>query len=258
MKKGILNYLVIAIIVISAAFTSCSKNPDDNNGNGNENVYLLVEIEDNFIYKRSVKLEYDYQNHVKKMIFDFGMTYLFDYNDAGDLISMKWEDEYPEDNTTAMFTKNGNKIILNYSRGEYGWSESIELNTQGLPTKYMTGEDESSQFFTFQYQNGNLKKLESLYLDENDNMIKLDFYQSYTYDDKKSPFYHCKTPKWLFVFLDILLEFHYNFGIQNNVVTSDGWYSMSCDYTYNDDGFPFTRNVKGTEEFTQTFKYGKR
>jgi len=36
MKKT-LNYLVIAVFAISAAFTSCDKNPDDNNGNGNGN-----------------------------------------------------------------------------------------------------------------------------------------------------------------------------------------------------------------------------
>jgi len=38
MRKGILNYLILAVFAISAAFTSCDKNPDDdNNGNGNGN-----------------------------------------------------------------------------------------------------------------------------------------------------------------------------------------------------------------------------
>jgi len=48
-KKGILNYLLIAVFALSAAFTSCDKNNDDNNngngnGNGNEPEKEWVEI----------------------------------------------------------------------------------------------------------------------------------------------------------------------------------------------------------------------
>jgi len=263
MKKISLNYLIIAIFAIVTAFVSCDKNNDgDNNGNGNEDkdVYLLVKISEDNDNGDGIKFEYDNQNRIKKMIFDYGLTLLYDYNNAGDLTMMKWEDE-TDDNDIAIITKNGNKIILNFSSGEHEWSMSFELNAQGLPVKLMTGEDESEQYFIFQYQNGNLKKLESLWWDENDNMTKLDFYMNYTYDDKKSPFYHCKTPKWLFVFLTILCENHYNFGIQNNVIsmTSDYGKLINCDYTYNDEGFPLIRKVKeGHNNFTQTFKYEKR
>jgi len=44
MKKIGLNYLLFAVFIISAAFTSCDKNPEDNNGNGNGNEKEWVEI----------------------------------------------------------------------------------------------------------------------------------------------------------------------------------------------------------------------
>jgi ribosomal protein L35 len=62
-----LNYLYIAVFAISAAFTSCDKDKDDDNngiGNSNDKVYLLVEMSKDD--GSSIKFEYDDLNRIKK------------------------------------------------------------------------------------------------------------------------------------------------------------------------------------------------
>ena len=75
----------------------------------------------------------------------------------------------------------------------------------------------------------------------------------YTYDDKKSPFYHCQTPKWcLRWFLG------YEYSSENNIKTAtwDNGYSVTFEYTnYNEEGFPVTRTVGSS---TTTYTYMKK
>ena len=131
------------------------------------------------------------------------------------------------------YTKNGNKII-------FGNSE-IDLNAQGLPEKY-TSERYTSNLT---WLNGNLTK------EEGDGWS-----YTYTYDNYKSPFYNCKTPKWL-LWVQSPFGNHYNV---NNVKTETCYEGedsgvITYGYTNNDDGFPVTRTVGGN---TETYKYKKR
>ena len=261
------NFLRIAGFVLLASciiFNGCKKD-DDKNG-ANEKVYLVTEIsgEDG-----STTFEYDAQNRITKMISDPLGNGLWietlSYNNAGDLVSYELENCYG--NSTRTFIRNGNIITIHDSQWNDEWierNETLEVNSEGLLLKRMVEEtyDDSGSYwwwkdvYIFQYQDKNLIKVttesESC---SNGEIEKYSRISTFSYDDKKSPFYHCKTPEWFWI--DSWS------GIHNNVKTinwSDGK-SLTCEYTYNDAGFPLTRKVihdlyDKVYEYTLTFKYG--
>ena len=224
-----------------------------------EQIYLVTEItlieEDNS--ETSTKYEYDGQNRITKIDED-----ILSYNSAGDVVSVT---EANGDVTT--YTKNGNKITIHSSWwDDYSGtrSEEFELNAQGLLEKYTihhtySGGDWYTENYSFEYQGKNVIKLtysgEEMSIGEYETWL---YTGSLTYDDKKSPFYHCKTPQWYMLWRNGFL-----FCVQNNVNssnTSDG-YASTHEYTYNDAGFPLTMKLthyeKDEEDFVEnyTFKY---
>jgi uncharacterized repeat protein (TIGR02543 family) len=240
---------------------------DDENGKDAEEVYLVTEIaETGDSYEDIRYLEYDEQNRITKIItsvwekgYTWTETEIFKYNSAGDLVSYT-----DEDGDIITFTKIGNKITV--KTDDSNVVETIELNAQGLLEKKTTeealGDDWAKVIATYQYQGRNIIKI----MAEMEAMIMGEYYSeeaaiTFTYDDWKSPFYHCNTPQWF-------LLFHYEFfyGVHNNVKTKDlgNGEDAAFEYTYNDAGFPVSRDVTErwydddelyTDEYTETFKY---
>jgi len=220
---------VASLIFVTAG---CDKDKEEND-NGVVKLLETITYEDGDY----TKFEYDNQNRITKMSFywDGKLSYtdMFTYI-GNDLTKMVFSNvDYPEENREIIIVKNGNTIA---------WDGDITLtvNGDGFLTKYDdTDSDGDGQVITFQYQGGNLTKYmsESKYDDE-----RSEWEAVCKYDDKKSPLYHCKTPKW---FLTFAFTVDGYIGINNNVteVKSD-WRTIKYSYIYDDDGFP----TKITEE----------
>ena len=241
------------------------------NGGGNEKVQLpeYVIWNNNNYLNGYRKFEYDDKNRIKKMS-GHSDNFIFTY-DGDDLV--KIEDE--NDNLLAEFVKSGNKITVTSERTEYRkewvcddpvskincrWEEysetvtysyTIDVDNDGYPIKY---ENNSGEIYNFQFQKGNLSKFSGEYNGDAFEVV-------YQYDESKSPFYHCKTPKWYLVLYmnnyDIFNLFYYSlsyddcadilFGNKNNVtemtVTANwGWdYKSDFRYIFDSAGYPIRR-----------------
>ena len=228
-------------LAVTAVVTSCKKiNGDDDDGNtGNGKVKLLETMTNSD--GDSYKFAYDEQNRISK-IFEYyegslsnTKPLIYSGNNLVELgfvprntISSYWTYEY---------TKSGNTITIT----ETNWLISsgsivhtnivtLTLNSDGLPVKEVSDSGET----TFQYdRNGNIMKRLS---DSGTDEMK--------YDDKKSPFYNCKTPKWW-------LQSNYlgSVGIHHNITEyawmDDEGYNGKTTYTYvyDSDGFPAQATV---------------
>jgi len=198
-----------------------------------DDVFLLEEM---YYDSWRTVFEYDNQDRILKMTHyqDDGNLYGYTtltYDPAtGDLVEKIERDKQNTELLKETYIKNGNTISWG------GWGE-IVLNPQGLPEKYTFNNMIDIQNFT--WQNGNLTKEEGGSIG------------TFTYDDKKSPFYHCKTPKWF-----LLRVWERHLCSVNNIKTETWGYGVETHgYVYNDDGFPTTRTAY---DETQTFTYMKR
>jgi len=186
--------------------------------------------------------EYDNQNRITKYTPLDGNgqpKFIETFNYNGDLVEI-----VGSNNQKITFTKNGNIITLVYSYNEY--VRTIELNAQGLPIKDTWKLDNEDQWSnTFTWQNGNLIK------QEGDNWSA-----TYTYDVYKSPFYHCKTPKWVLFFLGNNIGFYNENNIETAIWEGEEAGTETYIYTYNADGFPAT--MTRSDGYTETYKYKKK
>ncbi len=181
-------------------------------------------------------------------------TMTLTYDDYGDLTSVLWvtEDGYIISSGPA---KDGNKISfwgVMISRYE------IELNAEGLPgtlEHFRRGSNSMSDVwsntkYTYTWVNRNLTQADY-------NVTGVNYFEeeyegsgtnTYTYDDKKSPFYHCATPRWFWMW-------YFNNTVTacslNNLVSADSD-DETYDYTYNEDGFLATE-TRGSGTITYTY-----
>ncbi len=205
-----------------------------------DNSWYIFEYDDQH---RFIK-RYDYSSD---SILRFTMT--LTYDDGGDLITAHWvtENDYPM-HIQNPFTKEGNVI---YFRGPARSEHKIELNTEELPEKLV-------HRWSGQHYPG-WRKTTHNYTWVNRNLSQTDYnivggrhgeepYEEngiyfYTYDDKKSPFYHCATPRWFwawYYFTDI-----YACSLNNLVAVKSGDDITTYEYTYNEDGFLATKKQGG-------------
>jgi len=228
-------------------------------------VTLLEELQNGVV---RIVYEYDNQNRLTKLSYyhdgQLNEVETYNYNAAGDLTELKVEyPTSPESDEKVTFSKIGNKITFTKFNGLY----EFEVNAQGLPVKYLyemvyDSDNWNKQTTTFTWQNGNLTK--EIYVDEQkwkeDGEVWGSSNQAtytYTHDDKKSPFYHCKTPKWfLWWYVDR------GFCNENNIrTTTQKWegeepVTHEFAYEYNADGFPVTQ--KAGDWLNVTYKYKKK
>jgi len=231
-----LTYLLIAVFVISAVFTACNK-PDD------VKVQLLKTLTFyNYNYSKSYtyRCVYDDKNRITSIVdeTDFQIVYQFEYS-GNDLVELRDGTQKYLD-----FSKNGNIITVLYDGLPLPYW-TIELNSNGYPIKVGP--------YTLQYLNGNVISASTPYVE-----------YTFKYDNKKSPFYHCKTPKWFQVcfcyITDWILEYPFAFGIENNLknYTVKDYkyeYENTYDYTYeyDDSGFPTKMYENGKLDATFTY-----
>jgi hypothetical protein len=184
-------------------------------------------------------LEYDVQNRIVKYNENATIT----YNGDGSVIV---ERPYSYDMEKISLAKKGNTITENYIELFHDlsyYSYIITINEDGYIAKTeRLGNDngkEYSEVNTYQYQDGNLISKKT---DKRNQPGKAFDIEEHKYDDKKSPFYNCNTPKWLLQYL-----FGHLFASRNNVIetvfkgkTSDDVYgtSTASKYEYDENGFP--------------------
>ena len=86
------------------------------------------------------------------------------------------------------------------------------------------------------------------------------------HDDRKTPFYHCNTPKWVLWWLNYCSwngfnEYYggHNYGYNENNIkteTREGGSTITYEYTYNDDGFPVKRAWSAeASSYSETYTY---
>lgn len=220
MNRSVFKYL--AVIAITVSTTSMSFIGDDR-------IKLLqTVVSDGDAYD---KYEYDDQKRIVKTS-SFNVrgiklnTASLTYSN-NDLVKTEMVFEYLfESNIIEEYTKIENKITI--KRVEDGDVQiyTLYLNSDGLPDKYEN--EDSSYIVNYQYQDGNLLK----YISKEDG---IETCQEYKYDNKKSPFSDCKTPKWFMIWF-----LWGGFGIQNNITEikwSDNTFSH-IEYEYDINGYP--------------------
>ena len=226
-------------------------------------VRLPIFLLEKFQFNNILQYEYEYDNLnrlTKQTEYNNSgqsiSVYTFTYNIvSGDLEELKWENpKNPASNSKTTFTKNGS-IITIVKEGIDEVKETIELNAQGRAVKYTQDWKEDSETsiytLTFTWLNGNVTKEEWEQVWNNGGEVSSDAGETtYTYDDYKTPFYHCTTPKW------ILWKYQRGHNANNiKTQTLDGGSTYTHDYTYNYDGFPSTRTNGGNLE---TYIYKKK
>jgi hypothetical protein len=162
--------------------------------------------------------------------------YIFEYDDKNRIVKITGSDgkttalTYKGDELFSVqgvkVTKNGNTITLG--------NEIFTLSYDGYITKK---EDSSNKGYTvrYHYKAGNIVKVTETLDGGNGHTI-----YEYKYDDKKSPFLNCRTPKW---FLSYQLN---GFGLKNNVT----------EVIYTNEFVHDGKNVKETlEHYVFSFEY---
>jgi effector-binding domain-containing protein len=204
------------------------------------------------------KYNYDKQNRITKISSynkseTLVCTETFTYRD-NNLIKVVYEEICTPTNRTEEYTIEGKRITYTVKGGYLDYlgtrTGTIELNNDELPIKIGSSNQDVSYSSIYQYQDGNLLKIIS--------SGEQNYSYTFEYDNNKSPFYHCQTPKW-YIFYD-----SYWFGSNNNlmqeiVITTDdnNVYSETVyKYEYDSYGFPTKRilNVNGNE-YVLEFRY---
>ena len=209
MKRVVFNYLVIAVF---ATFTSCDKNDDKSSGE----VRLLETITEsngNF-----TKFEYDKQNRITKLSLyrngNLTRSQTLTYS-GNNLVKVE-----EEDNSIHEFVKKGNTI------SDKEGTLIVYLNKDETLDKLEEIWGGRSQVIAFQYKGGNMTNLTT---------VEGEVFADYKYDNKKSQFHYCETPKWYLMLLS-----DYAYGNKNNVTLLNHHWGVTIEFQYEYDsaGFP--------------------
>jgi len=212
--------LFAVLAALSAAmFTSCDKGKAGNA----KLLEVMGNVSDETGDGVTTTFEYDAQNRLVKIYedntSDCNVSKIIAYG-SDDSITVKtvcegvWE-------KAETFVRKGDKIERLYVTGEDSGKDTFTVNNDG----YIVSDQYGNKY---QYQDGNR-------ICEDDENIAC------TYDDKKTPFSECATPKWL---IATLLEADY--VNKNNVINSgdkDGR-GVDNEYEYDGDGFPIRQTYR--------------
>lgn len=245
MRKLVLN-LVMATLTVLVAFTSCKKNDDDSK----VQLHLLETI--TYSSGNSIRYTYDNQSRITKMYMYMGkdllITITVTYSEQ-DVITLTYNDiANPENNFTGKHIKNGNTVTF-YKNEEL--AHTISLNNEEYPIRIEGMVEEQNgewvpYVYTYQYQDGNMIQMNYV---ASVNDIESGNSTEYKYDNKKSPFYNCKSPAWL-----LGNPLGSSYGRQNNVIEQiSSFFNIKTeyDYEYNAAEYPtkctMTSKIEGFE-----------
>jgi len=194
-----------------------------------------------------IEFEYDEQNRITNISMyyngELSNSQTLTYGENEFIISYSHVD-YPDDDYEEKYVIDGNTVTA--VDDEYPFT--ITLNSSGYPIKIIESGENWSDETTYQYQGGNMIRWTRMetYNDE----VELGYEAEFSYDNKKSPIYSCKSPKWFLLlwFIDS------GIGVNNNITEwkEDGR-ERTTTYTYifDSDGYP-TRQIK-----TYTYEDGE-
>jgi hypothetical protein len=243
MNKTKLTLLTAICIATAFTFLACEEKGE---GAGSEAKLLESIIYDD---GSSHKFEYDAQNRISKIYYyNDGMqsTETLTYSGT-DLVKLERGGQiYASDAVVVNFARKGNAITFRDSDEAGSDPKIMVLDKDGYIMIIESGPLKE----TFQYKDGNLIK--STY------SLGATTVTEFKNDNKKSPFFHCNTPKWFLQY-----HFRYSFGFSNNITEkrSDGINAEveTRKYEYDSDGFPIkttTRNPHLSDKDMITyFKY---
>ena len=271
-KKKVKNLFVVVMAQCIAVFLSCDKTSNHHEGE----IQLLERIvyPDVLLHAKSLtqcqiqnavkytKYEYDNQNRITKISsYNKSKTLVgtetFTYME-NDLIKVVYEEACNPNIETREFAKNGNKITVTIEGGYLNYlgtrTYTFELDEDGFPVKLGSAFPDGSYPLIYQYQDGNLIKL----INSSQDYSHQNYSYIYEYDNKKSPFYHCQTPKWYMFYVSN------RSGSMNNIVKEIGiaaednkvYNETRYKYGYDRNGFPTKRitNSNGKEHVVE-FRY---
>jgi hypothetical protein len=176
-------------------------------------------------------------SHYTNKKLDYTRTFAYGGNNSVTVKEVHVEE--PTRNKEELFVRSANTITKDSL-------VTLTVNEDGYAVKRETisNEDDKSYLTTYgyQYQNGNLT--ESSGEMKIDAEIYTQWTTEYKHDDKKSPFYNTKTPKWL------MSSYLYDIGLNNNVTESytiqmRGRPSyLTYAYEYDSEGFPTKQTME--------------
>lgn len=219
--------------------------PVYSNKTANNNKLVECIIEKYRDYTTITKFKYDNQNRIVKVInylnAMLNYTQMISYNNDTIIVSGEIVDDHIEEYLIfykIKFIKNGNKINIHKDDISYG-PETITINENNFierkEEQYGNGEDGSwYEKIDYYYNDNNLIKLFTKYLSTNDEKAEI---KEFKYDTNISPFYNCKSPKWLLQYL-----FFNNIDLNNNI-TENKTTNITDTYTYyyDNEKFPTTK-----------------
>jgi hypothetical protein len=186
--------------------------------------------------------EYDSKDHIVKVSQYSGgnlqatVTFTYHDNDGKSVTVVS------NNGTTTSFVIDGNTISFADGKRE----TTITVNNYGYITKKVTQDKTDNKRYetTYQYQGDNMIKSTLVEYEGNKKIGEATF--NYKYDDKKSPFYNSKTPKWLlqeYILGLITIGNTNNLWLNNNITETSCSNSRYCAYSvstyeYGSDGFP--------------------
>ena len=261
-KNQFLSCVVVALFAVSAAFASCDKKND------------IVKLPNIITYSDDgyETFEYDSLNRITKISRynkDEKPWYIQTLTYTGsDLVKYVRTYSESDETETEEYTKKGNQITIEYENMLESGDRILDLNTEGYPTKYEGWNNDLSFVYTSTIQNDNVTKITTVQHCNNWDEVKKEGSINYRYDDKKSPFTHCATPKWwMQVQYWTIWTFNWmtdDYGSKNNVI-EESWNNASLysrgdgfngkveyKYEYDNDGYPIKRTGGGD---VITFQY---
>ena len=228
--KEVISRKFISLIVITALFavlfTSCKKDKDD------DEVQLLETIK--YSSGSYDKYEYDDQNRITKISWygkDDNLVGMETFTYSGNDLVKHVSEEIGYAQYTYEFSRSGNTISLKRSSSNTSdvRTNIMELDNDGMPVKYEENYITWNYVISYQIKDENLMVYS--HKDTLDDIVKEQSI-TYKYDNNKSPFFHCKTPKW-FIFMQSGHK-----GSKNNAIeeTRDGE-TYKYEYAYDNAGF---------------------
>ena len=226
-KAGIYFFCISVFILILVLITSCMSV-----SKGSDELYLLesmTTVSDRWGIS-TYSFEYDDNNRIVRISYyqeadDLLTTVMLEYN-GSDLVKLQRTGHiYADIAEFENFTRNGNKItIVQTTADGEERTHLITLNDDGYIAE--------KGHFSYQYNGGNPVRMTFFSLE------KYEMEEEYQYDNKKSPFFYDKTPKWF------LQYFFGAVGINNNVtVVRINLVDFDFGYEFNAGGLPTKKTM---------------